>query len=282
MQRIEYHGNGDVMAAIDDYLDLITPYYRGKPVFTATLTAVLEPFVNLQSMLGKMPQDFDLDTAVGAQLDAVGEWVGRTRFIPTPVANVWFTFNDDRRGFDLGVWKGPYDSDTGITRLDDETYRIFLRAKIAANQWDGRVETAQAAFSLVFSQSPGTNIFVIDNFDMTMTVGISGVIPSLLFIALLQQGFLPIKPEGVRINYAITTVNNAPVFGFSDQVREEILTFTDTDSDDYILTYSNEYGAEFLLTSKDNLSSTPPPFDGIYIGGFDVGSWGVGPEYYSS
>lgn len=227
-----------MMATTDDYLDLITPYYRGKPVFTATLTAVLDPFANLQIMLGHMPQDFDLDTAIGVQLDAVGLWVGRSRFIPTPIPNIWFSFDDALRGFDLGVWKGPYDSDSGITRLDDETYRIFLRAKIAANQWDGRVETAQAAFNLVFSQSPGTNIFVIDNFDMTMTVGISGAIPSLLFIALLNQGFLPIKPEGVRINYAITTVTDTPVFGFD--------------------------------------------VDNQYIGGFDTGSWGVGPSFFTS
>jgi len=227
-----------MMATTDDYLDLITPYYRGKPVFTSTLTSVLDPFANLQVMLGQMPQDFDLDTAIGVQLDAVGQWVGRSRFIPTPIPNIWFSFDDALRGFDLGVWKGPYDSDSGVTRLDDETYRIFLRAKIAANQWDGRVETAQAAFNLVFSQSPGTYIFVIDNFDMTMTVGISGAIPSLLFIALLNQGFLPIKPEGVRINYAITTVNNTPVFGFD--------------------------------------------VDNQYIGGFDTGSWGVGPSYFTS
>lgn len=270
------------MATTDDYLDLITPYYRGKPVFTATLKAVLDPLVNLQAMLGHMPQDFDLDHAVGAQLDVVGEWVGRSRFIPTPIPNIWFTFNDSGRGFDLGVWKGPYDSDSGVTRLDDETYRIFLRAKIAANQWDGRVETAQAAFDLVFSQSPGTYIFVIDNLDMTMTVGISGVIPSLLFISLLDQGFLPIKPEGVRINYAITTVNKTPVFGFSDLVGEDILTFDDVSGEDYILTFTGEDGTEFILTVTDNTSSTPLPGGDKYIGGFDIGSWGVGPEYFSS
>lgn len=226
------------MATTDDYLDLITPYYRGKPIFTATLAAVLEPFANLQGMLAQLPQDFDLDQAVGVQLDAVGQWVGRSRFIPTPIPNIWFSFDDARRGLDLGVWEGPYDSDSGITRLDDETYRVFLRAKIAANQWDGRVETAQAAFNLVFSQSPGTWLFVIDNGDMSMTVGISGAIPSLLFIALLNQGFLPLKPEAVRVNYAITSVNNAPVFGFD---------------------VSNQY-----------------------IAGFDTGSWGVGPSYFTS
>lgn len=202
------------MSSVDDYLALITSFHRGKPKFAATIKALVEPFVDLQIKQGAFPSDYDLDAAIGAQLDAVGEWVGRSRFIPVPIPNAYFSFDIENLGFDLGVWEGPYDSETGITRLDDETYRIFLRAKIAANHWDGTVGKAAEAFNLIFSQSPGSQIFVSDNGDMTMTVGISGVIPSILFIALLDQGYLPLKPEGVRIDYAITSVDGAAVFGF--------------------------------------------------------------------
>jgi hypothetical protein len=148
------------------------------------------------------------------QLDADGEWIGRSRVIPIPIPNIFFSFDDPNRGFDLGVWKGPFDQDSGITILDDETYRTFLRAKIAANNWDGTVDTAAAAFNLIFSESSGSRIFVLDNGDMSMTVGIAGTIPSILFLALLEQGFLPLKPEGVRIDYEITSSEGAPVFGF--------------------------------------------------------------------
>ncbi len=56
--------------------------------------------------------------------------------------------------------------------------------------------------------------FVVDNLDMSMTIGISGVVPPILFLALLEQNFLPLKPEGVRIDYEITSDSGSPVFGF--------------------------------------------------------------------
>jgi hypothetical protein len=202
------------MATVDDYTGRMTSYWRGQPKFTSELIALVKPMADLQSVIAGMPSDFDLDGAIGAQLDAVGEWVGRSRFIPIPIANAWFTFDSATKGFDLGVWRGPFDTASGITRLDDNTYRLFLRAKIAANNWDGTVETAAAAFNLIFAQSPGTLIFVSDNGNMSMTVGIAGAIPSILFLALLEQGFLPLKPEGVLAHYEVTSLNGAPLFGF--------------------------------------------------------------------
>lgn len=199
---------------VNGYLDRVTPFWRGQPKFTAELVAILEPISDLQDMLAKLPQTFDLDDAVGVQLDAVGLWVGRSRNIPIPIPNIWFSFDSAPRGFDLGIWRGPFDNDSGITVLDDDTYRLFLRAKIAANNWDGTAETAPDAFNLIFSKSPGSLIFVLDNGNMSMTVGIAGKIPSVLFLALLEEGFLPIKPEGVRVDYEITTSDGAPVFGF--------------------------------------------------------------------
>ena len=263
------------MAIVDDYIGLITPYHRGKPKFTSTITALVQPLADLQNFLASLPTAFDVDYSIGAQEDADGEWIGISREIPVPIPNVWFSFDDDKRGFDQGVWRGPYDSDSGITVLDDETYRTLLRAKIAANNWNGTVETAPDVFSIIFPQPStdpftllglnpdgtysvltgltssgfravltglpsltGTLLFVLDNGDMTMTVGIAGELPSLVFLAILGLGLLPIKPAAVRINYEITSVDGAPVFGFDVQ---------------------NEY-----------------------IAGFDTGAWGVDPSYFTS
>lgn len=201
------------MTDVDSYLALITSYHRGKPKFAAMVKALVEPVVAQQAFLDHLPRDFDLDEAVGVQLDQVGEWVGRTRFVRVPIANAWFSFDHDMRGFDQGVWYQPqYDTPAGITRLDDETYRTLLRAKIAANNWDGTLPSAKAALEILFPNGE-TSIIVIDNQDMTITFGVSGVIPSALFIALLSDGYLPLKPEGVRADYRITTVSG-PLFGF--------------------------------------------------------------------
>ena len=169
--------------------------------------------VDLQNLLGSMPGKFDLDSAVDAQLDDVGRWVGISRNVPLPLSDVYFSFDIEGLGFDQGNWKGPFDPDTGLTRLDDETYRLVLRAKIGANHWDGTLESSKEILDSIFNG--GTFVFIQDNQDMSMTIGISGVIPSAVFQALLANGLIPLKPEGVRINIVIvTSVDSAPIFGF--------------------------------------------------------------------
>lgn len=198
---------------VDEYLDRITSWHRGKPKFVATVRAVAQAMVDVSDVMADLPEDFDLDRAIGVQLDVVGEWIGRSRFIETPIPGLYFSFDTEGRGFDEGIWKGPYDSDTGITRLDDDTYRLLLRAKILANQWDGTNETIKEALDTIFTDG-STYLSVIDNYDMSMTIGVSGKVPSILFLAILSQGYIPLKPEGVRVNYLITSVNYAPLFGF--------------------------------------------------------------------
>lgn len=213
------------MADSDTYLDLITSYHRGKPRFREMIQGIVDPVVAQQNFLEHLPQDFDLDQAIGVQLDQVGEWVGRTRFVKIPIAGAWFTFDSAFLGFDRGVWYEPqYDTPAGITRMDDETYRTLLRAKIAANNWDGTLPDAKRALEILFP-SGETQIILVDNQDMSITFGVSGVIPSALFIALLSDGYLPLKPETVLANYLITTVDG-PLFGFD--VQNEFISGFDT------------------------------------------------------
>ena len=209
---------------ITAYSGLITSEHR-KPKFTAMVEAVAQPFAGGAEVLDHLPVDFDLDTAIGAQLDVVGEWVGRSRYINTPVPNAWFSLDSARRGFDLGVWFQPYDSEQGIVRLDDTTYRIVLRAKIAANHWDGTVEGARAALDPVFS---GTgSLLVLDaRQDMSAIYGLAGAYPAPLYVALLSAGYLSLKPAGVDVKYFITSSPDAPLFGFD--VQNEFVSGFDT------------------------------------------------------
>lgn len=130
-----------------------------------------------------------------------------------PLTDVYFSFDTESLGFDQGSWKGPFDPDTGLTRLDNDTYRLVIHAKIGANHWDGTLESSRAILDSIFGG--GTFVFIQDNQDMSMTVGIAGVIPSSVFLALLRNGLILLKPEGVRINIVIvTSVDGTPLFGF--------------------------------------------------------------------
>ena len=201
------------MADLSQYTDLITSEHNKRLKFMEVVETLAEPMVDLQNVLSAMPGKFDLDNAVGDQLDTIGLWVGISRDVPVPLTSVYFSLDIDGLGFDQGSWKGPFDPDAGLTRLDDDTYRLVIRAKIGANHWDGTLESSKAILDSIFGG--GTFVFIQDNQDMSMTIGIAGVIPSAVFLAVLANGFIPLKPEGVRINIVIvTTVDGAPMFGF--------------------------------------------------------------------
>lgn len=202
------------MPTLDYYLDLIPSWNAEKPRFVRTLAALIQPLVDAQAMLAKLTTDFDLDTAVGVQLDMVGQWIGHSRWVTVPLQNVYFSFDMDgyNVGFDQGRWIQPHDVTTGLQRLDDDTYRAVLKFKTLANGWSGVQADIAAPLEALF---PG--IVVNDLGDksgglMSMEVIWSGTISTLL-LAMVEQEFFT-KPSGVRTNFIETSVSNTPVFFF--------------------------------------------------------------------
>lgn len=213
MHAGERDSGGDLMADLTDYTALITSEHRHLPRFSAVLGALVQPLVDQMNVLESIPSKFDLDNAVGVQLDDVGLWVGVSRKIRTPLSGIYFSLDVAGLGFDQGIWKGPFDPDTGLTVLDDDTYKLVIRAKIGANHWDGTLASSAAILNSIFDAD--THVFIEDHQDMSMTIGISGKVPSAVFLALLAGGYIPLKPEGVRVNYTIvTTIDGSPLFGF--------------------------------------------------------------------
>ncbi|MFK0376494.1 DUF2612 domain-containing protein [Pandoraea sp. NPDC090278] len=138
------------MADITDYTGKITSEHADKPRYAAMVLAVTQCFVDVQNALASLPTNFDLDSAVGVQLDAIGLWVGVSRNIKAPLAGVYFSFDIKGVGFDQGVWRGPFDPDTGVVALDDDTYRLVLRARIGANHWDGTLAGTAGILGQIF------------------------------------------------------------------------------------------------------------------------------------
>lgn len=184
------------MAVLEDYTDLVTSEHRGKPNFFSMLGMALQPFVDGINVLQSMPSRFDVDSAAGEQLDFVGQWVGLSRNLRTPIADVYFAFDTPGLGFDEGVWFSPGDPAEGVIMLDDVTYLLMIKAKIAANKWGGSLGEANSFLLEIF---PGADVQVKDNFNMTQTFIISGTAPSVLFEQLVSQGYIPLKPATVGL-----------------------------------------------------------------------------------
>lgn len=199
------------------YTDLITSEHAGKPKFRAVVELTTDPFVDALALLSGFDAKFDIDTAIGVQLDVVGEWVGFSRQITTPLTGVYFEWDTAGVGWDQGYWKRPFDPDTGLTNLPDDAYRIALKAQAALNQWDGRIETAIADIDPIF---PNNSVWMIDNQNMTMTVVVSGAKLDPVYAALLTGGYLALKPGGVSINYLFSSAPPAPIFAFDTSASD--------------------------------------------------------------
>jgi len=199
---------------LNEYLSLITSWHSDKPRYVNTVAALIQPLVDAQDMLRQLTEDFDLDTAVGVQLDQVGQWIGRTRFISQPITGVFFSFDlTNRVGFDQGIWLGPYDPADGVIALDDETYRSVLKLQAIANQWDGTVpsiaDDLERVFPGIVMQDKGDAIPTI----MSMDVLIPAVMINSLLLHMLEQVF-PVKPSAVLVNFIETTLTTQPIFAF--------------------------------------------------------------------
>jgi hypothetical protein len=196
---------------VDTYLSLITSLYRGQPNFTALCEVLAQPLVDQQTLLTEIRKAFDLDSAIGVQLDQVGQWVGRSRLLETPLTDVYFSWDQAGVGWNEGSWMGPYDPETGMVSLPDDAYRTLLRGKIAANAWDGTTPGAYAVWEAVFGEK-GMTVVIQDNQDMSMTVGVAGIYPDAVTKALLSGGYIPLKPSGVSIDRYAIAPQGGPLF----------------------------------------------------------------------
>lgn len=211
------------MTTVADYTSLVTSEHQ-KPNFLATITALVQPAVDQQNMLATMPGLFDLDNAVGDQLDTVGAWVGISRYIPNAIQLAYFGFDVTANGQPFGEEGQPaigarfYDEGEPVASssvLADPEYRFVIRAKIAKNNTKGTNDDFLSSLSFLFS-TPGTTVPVILDDPGTMHIGIAVGRPVTYLEKLLisEVDILP-RPAGVQLEYR-ASFYNGNVFGFQE------------------------------------------------------------------
>jgi hypothetical protein len=195
--------------AVDEYLALITTEHVGKPRFRDTVALSVSIFDRVRDVLREMPGRFDVTDAgpLGSdtdQLDKLGEWIGRSRFVYIPVEETIqpFTWDDTpETGWDAGAWdEGDVVVVGGaVTRLPNPLFRKMLLGKIAANNWKGdrrgQYEILRAAFGA------NGSVRIVDNQDMTQTILVNVAALSPLELSLLRLQYIPIKSAGVGVNF---------------------------------------------------------------------------------
>jgi hypothetical protein len=167
------------------YVNLFTSQYKLSPNLIAWQTALMTPIDDLTTCIQQFNAAYDIDVAVGKQLDAIGELVGASRTV-------------------------PFQPSGGVSPvLDDATYRILLYATIAKDHWDGTILSLYQIWRHLF---PGGVLGVQDNQNMTANITIAGSFTS-IEQDLIANGFIIPRPEGVLYNPPTAPVTG-PFFGF--------------------------------------------------------------------
>lgn len=155
------------------YIKLLTSEYQLATNFKQWLQDNLQKAEDGMTSANALNNNFDLDFAIGTQLDMLGEILGQSRTL---------TFQ-------------PTDGTNPI--LEDDIYRKLLKAKVVLNHWDGQLYSIEQKWTSIF---PGTQIIIIDNQDMTLSVSVTGEI-SLLIQEMIEHDMIMPRPQAVGINY---------------------------------------------------------------------------------
>jgi hypothetical protein len=165
------------------YAALLTSQYANSKKLKALLYVLLKKFDDVSQVMVAMDTALDLDSAVGIQLDMLGVTVGAFRTV-------------------------DFQPSSGVSPiLDDTTYRLYIKAKIAANQWDGTVVSLYPVWRQLFQA--GT-IVILDGQNMTATITLTGAFTSIVKDLITHDYIIP-RPEGVLYTYLF---GELPYFGF--------------------------------------------------------------------
>ena len=194
------------------YLNLLIIQYRNLPKATQHIrTLVGQALIDLMPSI--LESSFDLETAEGAQLDILGEYIGISRRVKT---------------FDADV------------TLNDDDYRIILKIKRSTNNMGSSFYDIQ---NFIETNLSGV-IRAFDHKDMNISFYMNSIlISSTLAQAIITQIFLP-KPMGVGISSIVLIPSFDNIFAMADYsmgVTDEVgfNSYTSYDSTKRFLKYED-------------------------------------------
>lgn len=213
------------MALVDETVNLLIKQYWEKPKAKAEIELQASTWETTRAFLDALDPAFDLDNAVGVQLDVLGRIVGISRSVPDVIPKIYFGFsiNPNNEGFASkfdpmrigGPFFSKFSSAFTDLQLGDNDYRFFIRVKASLNRAAGYLSSDKyiSIQDVVLAAFDG-RAYVVDNLDMTLTLYVSPVV-SLDRLNLIRALNLLPKPQGVRYK-VIIQAEPGITFGFAN------------------------------------------------------------------
>jgi hypothetical protein len=197
---------------------------------------------------------FDLETATGSQLDILGEYIGFSRIISTPIVRDYLTFDDVTSlaaktfGFtdylttlnDTASFYAYVMALSSTSALEDEEYRILLKLKGFINRSQNDLYSALETLHTLF----GDGITLSDGQDMSIVYYVTSTLSRIVGIAYYQD-LLP-RPMGVKITGMFISENPASTFRLDDDTNPSIRTIG-------LSSYITGYSAGTIMSYSDEV-----------------------------
>lgn len=212
---------------LDEARSRYTAQFEDQPIFDKYVQLLLSECQELQKQYKALMQERSLDTAVGAQLDLLGAIVGQGRMLVNVDIFQFFGFDAVPSSLGFGTLGDPsvggifYDANNprfGNVELNDDLYRLLIKAKIAKNVTRATPEDIMRFANFVFS-TEGSTIQDEGGAAFLLMVGrqLSAIERNLLtYVDKTSEynSYLLPKPVGVRVSFGDFDYNN--FFAFSE------------------------------------------------------------------
>ena len=178
--------------------DRIYAQYRTKPKAVAWYQITRKLAAELEDPATAVRVMYNIDAAVGEQLNIIGRIVVVDRTFTGEVAlNPGLFAEPDGAEFgdEEAVFAALFVDQDG--QMSDDLYRLVIKSKIIKNNSDATIESI--LYGMNFLLPDADVLRVTDGEDMSFSVEFYGIITDLERWALLNAELVP-KPQGVRFN----------------------------------------------------------------------------------
>ena len=184
------------------YADLLILQYRNKPKARATIKMLVDICMG-DGLVFELNDCLNIDTAVGKQLDLIGQILGCSRNIYglNPDIN-YFSFEktnaygfSDKNALSEGYWKTYKNSTGSAYALSDGDYRLLLKFKATLNVMKGSMQGMDEALYQIF----GDNVTIQNNQDLSIAYVINQ--QTLVTQAAQILGYFK-APPGITVNFS--------------------------------------------------------------------------------
>ena len=222
-----------MMQNLDYYKRLVTSEYRHSPRFTAMVQKLLSYGLDIDNSINNMLLAFEVDNASTAQLDILGQIVGvgrQLKFEPSAAAigevicplpaemasgevyPIIYTSTPDKlESTPMLTGYPPAEMGEG-NLLDDEVFRLMIKARIIQNTWKGTIGELYDLWDAFMGANK--KLSIEDLQDMSYNIVLQGDYTQLEEELIIHAYVIP-KPEGVRINVlTFVSTDGLPLFSY--------------------------------------------------------------------